>query len=190
MDKEKNNKQEEEKNEKKETSSQDEQLKQLEDEIQKMLDDMKVVLGDNQVPDVKVISSNKVSKKKILLFQAIEVLISILILIGLTGYIKWFRCDKLYDYFIIIGGITIIEFVLGYLINRFCVKAIFFSFGLITLVPTIVAFVFAALLIPLIGTISAGKLVLVGLLYMIAKRIIMRLIKGNNSSFRIKTIKK
>ena len=46
------------------------------------------------------------------------------------------------------------------------------------------------LLIPLLGTIDVGRLILVGILYMIVKRIIMRLIKGNNSSFRIRTIKK
>lgn len=170
--------------------TQDEQLKQLEDEIKNMLEDMKVVLGDDAVPDVKIVSTQKVSKKKILLFQLIEVLLSIGILVGLTGYISWFKCDKLYFYFIVIGGMTIIEFILGYIVNRFMVKAIFYSFGLVMLVPSVIAFIFAGLLIPLVGAIDIGKLLIVCVLYMIIKRIIMRLIKGNNSSFRIQTIRK
>ena len=181
---------EKEKEKKEEESSQDKQLKELEDEISKLLEDMKLVMGEESVPDVKVVSSNKISKKKILLFQLIEVLVSIAILVGLTGYISWFRCEKLYYYFIVIGGISILEFVLGYLVNRFLVKMIFYSFGLIMLVPTIVAFVLAGFIIPLFGTINIGRLVLVGVLYMIVKRILMRIIKGGNSSFRIKTIKK
>ena len=194
-DKEKEEKKEEEKDPKKEKkkenlSPQDEQLKQIEDEIKGLLEDMKVMLGDENVPDVKVVSSNKISKKKVLLFQFIEWLLSIAILVGLTGYVKWFRCEELYTYFIVIGGLTIIEFIISYLINRFMVKLIFYSFGAILLLPTIIAFVMGGLLIPLLGTIDVGRLILVGILYMIVKRIIMRLIKGNNSSFRIRTIKK
>ena len=187
----KKEKEEKEKKDNKESESpQEKQLKELEDEISKLLDDMKVVLGEDSVPDVKVVSSNKISKKKILLFQLIEVFVSIAILVGLTGYIKWFRCDELYYYFIVIGGISILEFILGYLVNRFFVKQIFYSFGLLMLVPTIITFILAGFLIPLFGTINIGKLVLVGILYMIVKRILMKIIKGNNSSFRINKIKK
>lgn len=189
MDKEKKDNEKEEKK-KEEESSQDKKLKELEDEITKLLDDMKVVLGDDQVPDVKVVSSNKVSSKKLLLFQLIEVLISIAILVGLTGYISWFRCEELYSYFIVIGSMTIVEFILGFIINKFFVKAIFYSFGAILLVPTIIVFVVAGFVIPLFGTINIAQLIIVGILYMIAKRITMRFIKGDNSSFRITTIKK
>lgn len=195
MDDKEKEKKEEEKETKKEKkkeslSPQDEQLKQLEDEIKGLLEDMKIMVGDDNVPDVKVVSSNKISKKKILLFQLIEWLLSIAILVGLTGYVKWFRCEKLYNYFIVIGGLTIIEFIISYLVNRFMVKAIFYSFGIIMLLPTVIAFTLGALLIPLVGTIDFGKLILVGILYMLVKRIIMRFIKGNNSSIKIKTIKK
>ena len=57
------------------------------------------------------------------------------------------------------------------------------------LAPSIISFTIAGFLIPLVGTINIGKLMLVGILYMIVKRVLMRIIKGNNSSFRIKTIK-
>ena len=186
MDKDKKNK---EKEDKKEESSQEKQLKELEEEISKLLDDMKVVLGDDQVPDIKVVSSNKIGWKKVFLFQVIEVLISIVILVGLTGYIKWFRCDELYKYFIVIGSMTIIEFILGFVVNRFLLKAIFYSFGTVLLIPSVVAFTLAGFLIPLVGSIDITLLIIVAILYMIAKRIIMRFIKGDNSSFRIKTVK-
>ena len=187
MDKDNKNKEKEDK--KKDESSQEKQLKELEEEISKLLDDMKVVLGDDQVPDVKVVSSNKIGWKKVFLFQVIEVLVSIVIMIGLTGYIKWFRCDELYKYFIVIGGMILIEFILGFVVNRFLLKAIFYSFGTVLLVPSIVAFTLAGFLIPLVGTIDVSLLIIVAILYMIAKRIIMRFIKGDNSSFRIKTVK-
>ena len=185
-----NKKEQEEKDKKQEESSDEKKLKELEEEISKLLDDMKVVLGDNEVPDVKVMSSNKVSGKKLILFQLIEVIVSIAILVGLTGYISWFRCDELYSYFIVIGGMTIIEFVLSYIINKFFLKAIFFSFGAILLVPTVAVFILAGFIIPLFGTIDISRLIIVGILYMISKRIIMRFIKGDNASFKIKTIKK
>ena len=170
--------------------TQDEQLKQLEDEIKNLLDDMKLVLGEEGVPDVKVISSKKISKKKLLLFQFIEVLLSIGILVGLTGYISWFRCDKLYYYFIVIGGMSILDFALSYIINRFFVRVIFYTFGLVMIVPAIVVFILSGLVIPLFGTIDIGRLILVAILYIVVKRLIMFFIKGNNSNFHIQTIKK
>ena len=188
-DKDKEKKDEKEKKEK-DDNSQDQQLKDLEKEIQNLLDDMKVALGDEQVPDIKIISAQKPNKKKMMLFMLLELLISIALMVGLTGYIKWFRCDHLYIYFLVILGIGILD-VLGYwVINRFFVKWLFYSFGSLFLVPKILIFVLTGFIVPLFGTLDIARMLIVALLYTVIKSIIMRIVRGNKTNISFNAIRK
>lgn len=176
--------------EKKKIDSQEEQIKKLEEELQAMIEDMKTVMGDDAVPDIKVMAAPPVSKKKRFLFGLIEILISILTIVALTGYIKWIKCDKIYFYFINMAVIIVIEFVLSWLIKRFGLKLIIYSFGAISYVPPIIGFLIVGIFAFGAETLDVGKTVLVGILYIIIKKLIMWLIKGAQKPIQIKEIKK
>lgn len=174
----------------KEKNSQEEEIKRLEKEIQDMIEDMKTVMGDDAVPDVKIMAAPPISKKRRFTFMLIEILISILSLVALTGYIKWIKCDKIYFYFINIGMIVLIESILSFLINRFGIKLIIYSFGTIIYVPAIIGFFVVGLLTLGITSLEIGKTILVCVLYLIIKKIIMWLIKGTSKPIQVKEIKK
>lgn len=189
-DKDKEKKEEKEEKKEKPDNSQDEQLKQLEKEIENLLDDMKLALGDDNVPNIKIISAEKPSKKKVLLLMLIELLVSVALMVGLTGYIKWFRSDKLYIYFLVIFGIGLLDILGTWIINRFFVKATFYSFGTVYLVPKVVIFVLTGFIVPLLGTFDISRMIIVSILYIIIKSIIMKFIRGNKSNISFNAIHK
>lgn len=187
--KDKEKKDEQEKKEK-DNKSTDQQLKDLEKEIQNLLDDMNVVLGDEQVPNIKILSTEKPKKKETIILMLVELLISIVLMVGLTGYIKWFRCDELYIYFLVILGIGILDILGNWVVHRFFIKWIFHSFGSLLLIPKIIIFVLTGFLVPLFGTLDIARLIIVALLYTVIKSIIMRFVRGNKSIISFKAIQK
>lgn len=180
----KKNKEKKDKVEKKD--SRKEQLDKIQKELDDLVENMKVVTGEN-VPDLKI---TDITKKGIMQRKAtytiIEVVLSIIILIALSGYFNWFAYRALWNVFVMIAIVVGIEFVLNFLINRFFIKLFIYSFGLIKIVPSIIGFVIACLFSPGISITNIGLGIIIFILYLIVKNVLMFLIEGK----RIKIIRR
>lgn len=85
---------------------------------------------------------------KWILFDALmTIILNTILILSLSGYIKWTKNDTIIPLLVFALTYTLIELTLKNILNRFFVKLIIKTFGLITLLPSILAiplvFIFA-----------------------------------------------
>lgn len=135
-------------------------------------------LFNSQGSNLKMLELTKKEKIKVALLHVIEIVLSIVLLIASIGYLGWAKCDKIYEYFILIGGIVTIEYVLRLIIDRLFFKFVIISFGTIRLLPPLIAFIICSLLAPGVSIVSIGLLILSFVLYLIIKKVFMDILSG------------
>lgn len=155
-----------------------EDLAQIEEEIQNMIREMEMYVGEN-TSNVKIMTITKEQKRVLLYYSIVEFVLSIVLLFSSIGYIKWVECDKLYQYFILIGGIVIFEFLIRYLIKKHFIRLMIMTFGAIILVAPLIGFVISLVFTPGVEILNYNALFLSFILYLIIKKIIMVIIKGD-----------
>lgn len=158
------------------------EIKQIEEEMQKMLDEMESYFGNN-VSNVKIITIDKKQKRIMTFHSVIEIILSVILLFASLGYLKWVACDKLYQYFIFIGGIVLIEYVLKYVIKKYAIKLIILSFGGFLLIAPLIGFIISVIFSPGVQVLNYGLLIIVFILYIVIKKIFMSFVKGDYRKF-------
>lgn len=155
-----------------------EELKQIEDDINRMVQEMEDYL-EKGMPNVKIITLDKRQKRIMTYHLIIEIVLSIVLLFSSLGYLKWLECDKLYQYFILVGGIVLLEYVTSYLIKKLFLKMVIFSGGLILYLAPIFGFIISVIFAPGAVVLNFGLMFVVLILYIIVKKIFMTFIKGD-----------
>ena len=158
------------------------EMQQIEEEMAKMLQEMENYLG-SEVSNVKIVTIDKKQKRKFLIFHILEIVLSVVLLFASIGYLKWVACDKLYQYFILIGGIVLIEYLLRFFIKKVGLKLIILSFGAIFIVAPILAFVISLSFTPGVEVLNYGLLIVVFILYLLIKKVFMSFLTENGPKF-------
>lgn len=154
----------------------------MEKEVEKLLKEMEDLLGDN-ISNVKVVAIDQKQKRKLFIFQVIEVVLSVILLFASIGYLEYVRCEELYQYFILIGGIVLLEYLFKYIIKKTLLKLIILTFGTITILAPILSFVLCLSFAPGVEIISYGLLIVGFIAYLIIKKIFMSFLMGNRIKF-------
>lgn len=158
------------------------ELRQMEEEMEKMLQEMGNYLG-SEVSNVKIVTIDKKQKRMFMIFNMLEIILSVVLLFSSIGYLKWVKCEKLYQYFILIGGIVLIEYLLRFFIKKIGLKLIILTFGAIFLVAPLIAFIVCLSFTPGVEILNYGLLIIVFILYLLIKKVFMRFLTGNNAKF-------
>lgn len=166
----------------KDTNIDKNELQQIEEEMEKMLQEMESYLG-SEVTNVKIVTIDKKQKRTLMIFNVLEIILSVVLLFSSIGYLKWVKCEKLYQYFILIGGIVLIEYLLRIFIKKVGLKLIILTFGAIFLVAPLIAFIICLSFTPGVEILNYGLLVIVFILYLLIKKVFMRFLTGTNSKF-------
>lgn len=153
-------------------------LAEVEDEIQQMIREMEMYLDDN-TQKVKIVKITEEQRKAMRIYTLIEIILSIVLLFSSTGYIGWIECDKLYQYFILIGGIVLIEYLIKYILKKYFFRFLFITFGGILLIAPLVGFIVSIVFTPGANVVNYGLLILTFILYLVIKKIFMTIVKGD-----------
>lgn len=153
-------------------------LAEVEDEIQQMIREMEMYLDDN-TQKVKIVKITEEQRKAMRIYTLIEIILSVVLLFSSTGYIGWIECDKLYQYFILIGGIVLIEYLIKYILKKYFFRFLFITFGGILLIAPLVGFIVSIVFTPGANVVNYGLLILTFILYLVIKKIFMTIVKGD-----------
>ncbi len=163
----------------------EEKLKKTEEEIQRMISELKQELGEDSV-DIKVIELDKHSKKQLAFIKLIEFLFGFITLIGCIGIFHWVKSDALYKYILVCFLISFIDYFLNFILRKFFLVLILKTIGMIKIVPLILAFIIPLLFIPGVEIISIPATMITFVLYIVIKRIIVRLFGDKNFGIQFK----
>lgn len=158
--------------------SNQEEIEKIEEEMKKMISEMEEYIGSD-LSNIKIITIDKKQKKMLKIYSIIEVILSLILLFSSIGYFKWVKCDKLYQYFILFGGIIFLEYLFSYLLKKFALKFIILSFGLILYIAPLLGFIIGISFTPGVNVLSYGLLLVVFILYIIIKKFFLSFIKGD-----------
>lgn len=154
----------------------------MEEEVEKLLKEMEELLGDN-ISNVKVVAIDQKQKNKLVIFQVIEIVLSVFLLFASIGYLGYLRCEELYQYFILVGGMVLLEYLFKYIIKKTLLKLIILTFGAITLLAPIISFILCLCFAPGVEIVDYGLLIVGFLAYLIIKKIFMSILMGNRMKF-------
>jgi len=146
-----------------------EELLKLMEEISKKIDGKK---------EFTIIESTPKMQKKFFLLKIFKPLISLLILVALTGYIDWITYEKFYLVLFPLFTIAILHFSFESMIEKFGFKLILKTLGLIKYAYAPIAFTVSclvfALFIPLVKFPNIGLLLLVLIIYIFVRNFIVQ----------------
>lgn len=148
-----------------------EETKKIEEELEELIDNLDTVLGENAVK-LRVPKLNKKQLKKISIYNKVEIFLSLLILVALSGFFSWFQYEKVFIIPISFVAIVAIDYLIMFFIDRYMVRLILFSLGLIKLVPSIISFLAVGLFMPYIKFNNFWLVSLVFVLYNAIRKII------------------
>lgn len=109
--------------------------------------------------------------------ELLKFILSLVILISITGLIPWIQSEELIYIIISILFIVVCEKIGYWIINRFFFIYKYKTLGSILLIPTLAAFMLVCIVIPNITIYSALALVVAMILYLIFRKILFSFIK-------------
>lgn len=154
----------------------------IQEEINKLREQIEMMTGE-EAPVIKVVNPQRISPKKYFLYVLLKMVLSIIILASLSGFIEWMDFNNILFALLTIISIVLVETILMVIINRFCIRWIFFTFGLINLVPVIISFVLAYNFAYNVSFPNVGKMILVAFLYIIIRKIVLRVMNSDDTRF-------
>lgn len=107
-------------------------------------------------------------------FQIIPFL---LILCALTGLINWISFDNIYFMLISIGSICVFDYICTLIIQGVFKRRLIITFGVIKLIPSLIAFIMVGIFMPHITYTSTFRVVLVYIFYNLLKTPLINLIR-------------
>ena len=110
-------------------------------------------------------------------------MLSFVILLATSGFIPWIKSENILFTLIAFGGIILIEGIFSYIIDRFFLLYVLLTFGLIKVIPTVIGFTLVYFLVPNIESTSVWWVILVIIIYLVARKIILRLLRSDDTRF-------
>ena len=172
--------------EEKKSSSDDKKLSRKErkqkeiDEFEEKIKEIQEELDSNLDNNIDVRGSIMRYKQNFP-YTLLEIVIGFGLLVGLTGLFTWISHTELYIILLVLFGISFIDNMCSFLIKQFFYRIYMKTFTLIRLVPLIILFLLLSLFGKYINVfiISYGGMIATALIYLIAKGLIMLLIRGS-----------
>lgn len=149
------------------------------DEINKLIDNMETMTGE-KVDRKHIIAFTKPSLKDVFFQVLISTLFSFVLLTSLTGLIKWMEFTNIFNALLTIGFIVILEGVLCFFIDAYFTKLVFYTLGLIKVLPFIISLVLAYIFAYNVTFFSIWKIILVALIYAEVRKLFFMILGKKN----------
>lgn len=169
---------------KKNKTSREEKREQIRRDLEKSMKDLEKQIKDleesgmidpNNVKIVRI-SLPQLNPKRKFLFKIIDVLASILLFFGLSGYINWLETPNIW-YFLITGGIFIaLEIGIRELLDLIFPKFTIYSLGAYTIIASIASFIISVLVSPKVSINSSFTMAIFFIIYLVIRVIFKSLL--------------
>ncbi len=154
-------------------SKRDKKIDNTQKEIEDLINNLNELLGESG--DVQKIFEVKIlTKKELFIMSIMEVVFSILVLLGLSGFINWLYYDNMFQLFGFVGITVLLDICFDFLIKRFFSRLLLMSFGTISIFAPIAAFLIGVFIFPFVEVKGVFLAILVFVLYNIIKKIMLK----------------
>lgn len=158
-----------------------EELEKVNDELQKLFDDLSELVGEDN-GGVKVIKVNIPSKKERIINSIYKFIFSVILIIALSGFLNWCNYDNVYLFLVYVCSVALLELIIEKIITKYFIKYLVYSLGSLNLLAPILSFVILFFTFPFITMKNVILFIFVIILYMIIKKIFVRLIENIKTS--------
>ena len=167
------------KDNKKKNKRNDERQKAIEKaqkELEDLITNMNNLMGDEENP-IKMLEIRIPTRKEKILGFIINVVLSIIVLLSLTGFIDWLYYDNILFLFAFIIIVIASECFLNWVIMYFFGKYILYSFGTIKILAPIIGFLVGIFVFPLVEIKNIALTIFVFILYNVLKKVMSNTIQ-------------
>lgn len=151
-------------------------LEAAQKEIEDLIANMNNMIGNEENP-IKMLEIKIPTKKEKIMSFICSFVLSLLILLSLSGFINWLYYDNILMLLSFVGIIVVSESLLNWIIMYFFGKYILYSFGMIKILAPIFAFVIGILIFPFVEVKNFVLMLIVFVLYNVIKRFMMGVIQ-------------
>ena len=160
------------------------EIEQTKKEIEELLNNINEMTGNSE--GIKMVDLKMPTKKERILSCLLKYGLSFVLLLSITGFLNWVYYDSIWTILGLALSIVILEYILNFIMMFFFGKYIIYSFGTINILPPILAIVACSLIFPFIELINAWLLIVVILIYIITRKVMISLLKGDNKKIIIR----
>ena len=148
--------------ENKKKSKSEEEAEKTVKEIEDLLNNFNELIGDDQ----EVIKIEIPTRRKKLIGNIFEIVISFVLLISLTGFISWVDYNNIWLLFASFGILIFLERFFKIVIEKNFLKYVILSLGSIYIIASILAIILTFVFIPFVKIINYGNAFLVFVLFL------------------------
>ena len=148
--------------ESKKKSKSEEEAEKTVKEIEDLLNNFNELIGDDQ----EVIKIEIPTRRKKLIGNIFEIVISFVLLISLTGFISWVDYNNIWLLFASFGILIFLERFFKMVIEKNFLKYVILSLGSIYIIASILAIILTFVFIPFVKIINYGNAFLVFVLFL------------------------
>lgn len=120
--------------------------------------------------EIKMVNGKPKLSLKTRLIDLCRPLFGFVILIALTGFIKWINYDKFYIAVIAMFIIAVIDYISELIIKKYFFVQAIKSFGSLYLLPPVISFVLVCVFFPYLQFPSIGLVLLVMVIFIVVKK--------------------
>lgn len=120
--------------------------------------------------EIKIVNGKPKLSLKTRLIDLCRPLCGFVILIALTGFIKWINYDKFYIAVIAMFIIAVIDYISELIIKKYFFVQAIKSFGSLYLLPPVISFVLVCVFFPYLQFPSIGLVLLVMVIFIVVKK--------------------
>lgn len=120
--------------------------------------------------EIKMVNGKPKLSLKTRLIDLCRPLFGFVILIALTGFIKWINYDKFYIAVIAMFIIAVIDYISELIIKKYFFVQAIKSFGSLYLLPPVISFVLVCVFFPYLQFPSVGLVLLVMVIFIVVKK--------------------
>lgn len=126
--------------------------------------------------EIKMVNGKPKLSLKTRLIDLCRPLFGFVILIALTGFIKWINYDKFYTAVIAMFIIAVIDYISELIIKKYFFVQAIKSFGSLYLLPPVISFVLVCVFFPYLQFPSIGLVLLVMVIFIVVKKFFFSII--------------
>lgn len=158
----------------------EEEFQQTKKEIEELLKNISEITGNSD--SIKMVDLKMPTKKERFLSGLLKYGLSLILILGITGFINWIYYDSIWIMLGLAVSIVLIEYILNFIIMFFFGKYVLYSFGTINILPPILSFIICSIVFPFIEVVNVWLLIAVILIYVIVRKIMLSLLKKDKKN--------
>ena len=151
------------------------EFEQTKKEIEDVLNNLNQLMGNDD--NIKMVDFKIPTKKERILSDLLKYGLSFILILSISGFIKWVYYDSIFAILGLSLSIIVVEYILWLITTHLFGKYIFYTFGSLNILPPILSFVVCSLVFPFVELVNVWLLIVVILIYIIVRKVML-------SSFR------